>query len=84
MQPLTIVVMSILLIGLVHAVPTYTLDSSCYGNSNGAKARLAAAEAIYMARTAVTRITNHNDEVTERLFNTIFKAARSAEPRPLG
>lgn len=69
-------------LSLVHAqVWNYVIDSSCDTN-NYPKAQNAAKEAIEMAKTAVSRLNDPNDQVTERLFQTIFKKSRAQESGP--
>ncbi|KAF2197827.1 hypothetical protein GQ43DRAFT_483826 [Delitschia confertaspora ATCC 74209] len=72
-----------LMIGLAQAqIYNYVIDSSCDTNSYP-KAQDAAKEAILMAKNAATRINDMNDQVTERLFQTVFKKSRAEEKGPL-
>ena len=83
MHPRTITFIHIFLTVLVLAQSnTYTFDISCE-SLNGLKIQLAVGEAIAMAKNAVNRIQNPNDQVTERLFQTIYKKARNQAPQPL-
>ncbi|KAL9617308.1 MAG: hypothetical protein Q9160_007888 [Pyrenula sp. 1 TL-2023] len=69
-------------LSVVHAqIWNYVIDSSCDTN-NFPKAQNAAKEAIDMAKAAVARLNDQNDQVTERLFQTIFKKSRAQESGP--
>lgn len=59
----------------------YVIDSSCNTN-NYPKAENAAKEAIAMAKNAAARINDPSDQVTERLFQTVFKKSRAQESGP--
>lgn len=83
MRPWTITFIHILLTVLVQTqINTFYFDTSC-DNVNGLKIEMAMGEAIAMAKNAVNRIQNPNDQVTERLFRTIYKKARNEAPKPL-
>jgi hypothetical protein len=72
MRPSTVLVISLLLIGLVHTQYTYTFHTSCVGD-RGDKTKAAFIEAVAMAQNAVERMSDLSDRVTTRLFQTIFK-----------
>jgi hypothetical protein len=74
----------LLFAGLVQAVVTrYAFDPNSCNNAYGDKVKRAVAEAISMANNAVIRIMDPNDQVTARLFRTIWKVTRDQETRPL-
>jgi hypothetical protein len=70
------------LIGSVHGQWLYAFDQSCQFHPNYAAYQQAFDEAVRMAGVARDRIANPNDQITERLFGTIFKAQRAHETRP--
>jgi hypothetical protein len=74
----------LLVTGLVQAVITrYAFDPNSCNNFYGYYVKRAVAEAISMANHAATRIMDPNDQVTARLFETIWKVTRDQEPKPL-
>jgi hypothetical protein len=70
------------LIGSVHGQWLYAFDQSCQFHPNYAAYQQAFDEAVRMAGVARDRIATPNDQITSRLFRTIFKMSRAQEPRP--
>ncbi|KAI9781659.1 MAG: hypothetical protein M1839_005876 [Geoglossum umbratile] len=79
MRSLAIIAPCIALIKLVQAA-NFVLHDSC---STKSKAEPAFDEAIKMAKKAVERIQDGNDQDTEDLFKTVWKVSRNQEPKPL-
>ena len=74
---------NLLFVGSIQAL-SYTFDSSCYTRYRITRVRAAVLEAIDMANTAAIRIIDQNDQVTARLFSTIWKKERDEITEPLG
>jgi hypothetical protein len=72
----------LMLIGSVYGQWLYAFDQSCQFHPNYVAYQQAFDEAVSMAGVARERIANPNDQITERLFRTIFKVPRAQELRP--
>jgi hypothetical protein len=79
---LKIVFINLLLASLIQAL-SYAFDTSCYTRYDITRVKKAVAEAVNMANVAATRILDSNDQVTARLFYTIWKRTPAQTLVPL-